>query len=75
MKDWTTGDDGRSNSSEAFQALVEQVARLLANHRLGDEVRDTARVIVAQLAHVHGLAPTGRSRRRLRDGAGCTVGR
>lgn len=55
--DWTRDPEtGRSNSSQEFLALVAEVERLIRNHRLGDNPRDTAVLIMAQLAHRHGLA-------------------
>jgi hypothetical protein len=57
QRDWTTGPDGQSNSSDAFEEAVTAVARLLRNHMLGTDVTMTARLIVAQLAHRQRLAP------------------
>lgn len=57
MSDWTEFN-GRSNSSVAYYRIASAVADILADHRLEDSVESTARLIVAQLAHVHGLAPT-----------------
>jgi hypothetical protein len=65
MRDWTVDKSGRSNASPQFIALVAEVDRLIRNsgrslitgHSLA-----VARVIVAQLAHVHGLAPTKKRR-------------
>jgi len=58
-RDWTMDADGRSNSSEEFEAVVVFVARLLQDHRLGVPVEMTARLIVAQLAHTCRMAPRG----------------
>ncbi len=61
MHDWTQGTEGRSNSSENYERLVKHVERLIRNdaHQLISGNADaTARLIVAQLAHKHGMAPT-----------------
>lgn len=55
--DWTRGEDGRSNSSAEYLRLVEEVGRLIANVRVGEDPRQVARLILSRLAHVHGLAP------------------
>lgn len=55
--DWTCDAEGRANASAAFDRVVEAVTGLLRSHRLGGSVEDTARLIVAQLAHVHRLKP------------------
>ena len=58
--DWTQDDAGRSNSSPEFLRLVAAVARLIRNDAqvlLAGNAEMTARLIVAQLAHAHGLAP------------------
>ena len=56
--DWTVDPTtGRSKSSPLFERLVQEVSRIVANTRLGDHPNTCARVIMAQLAHVHGLAP------------------
>jgi hypothetical protein len=57
-RDWTVGSDGRSNSSPAFDQTVEVVRQILLDHRLGQDPGSTARLIVAQLAHVYGFGPT-----------------
>lgn len=58
-RDWTTDEHGRANSSEEFQAIVTFVARILASHRLGGTVENTARLIVSQLAHTCRFGPRG----------------
>jgi hypothetical protein len=61
IPDWTTGNEGRSNSSEAYEWLVAQVTRLILNdaHQLiNGRANHTAGLIMAQLAHVHGLVPS-----------------
>ena len=58
--DWTAAD-GRTNSSDAFNRIVDHVERIIRNsaHDLMSGRADTtAAVIVAQLAHVHGMRPT-----------------
>ena len=58
-EDWTVDPaTGRCNSSPHFQQLTDRVESLIANCRLGDHPRGHAGLIMAQLAHVHGLAPT-----------------
>lgn len=59
--DWTTDPKtGASNSSEEFTELVDTVARILRNgstHLDPAWAASTARLVMAQLAHVHGLSP------------------
>jgi transcriptional regulator with XRE-family HTH domain len=58
--DWTVGADGRSNSSAAFVALRDAVERIIRDdsHTLiSGRAGSTAGLIMAQLAHVHGLRP------------------
>lgn len=59
--DWTIDPKtGQSNSSDAFIALCNEVERLIrgdAHALISGNAGSTARLIVAQLAHVHGLAP------------------
>lgn len=58
--DWTAGPDGRTNSSETYQRIAAHVEALIRQdaHRLIAGRADmTAGLIVAQLAHKHGLAP------------------
>ncbi len=62
-KNWTQGRDGRSNSSHAYLALVRAVEELLCDHRLGTPTKSTARLIVSQLAHKHGMAPKAEPQR------------
>ena len=57
--DWTA-QDGRTNSSPEFLRLCRVVERLIRDdaHRLiAGHADATARLIVAQLAHVQGLRP------------------
>lgn len=58
-RDWTVAH-GKANSSWAFAACVNAVTDILTSHSLGMSPRATARVIVAHLAHKHGLAPKDR---------------
>lgn len=58
--DWTAGPDGRSNSSRRFLDLVERVTRIIrgdASNLIAGRTEQTARLIVAQLAHAERLAP------------------
>jgi hypothetical protein len=59
--DWTADPEtNRSNSSPEFRQLVAEVARLIKaeEHRsLSGRVENTAQLVMAQLAHKHGLAP------------------
>lgn len=59
-EDWTYDKNGNSNSSEEFKKLCDEVERLIrsdAHSLISGNVASTARLIVAQLAHVHGLRP------------------
>jgi hypothetical protein len=59
--DWTTDDSGRSNSSPLYCELRAEIARLIrddAYKLLSGNAEATAGLILSQLAHVHGLAPT-----------------
>ena len=56
--DWTVNPEtGRTNSSSRFEHLVEEIARMMRSVHVGDDPRSVARLIVAQLAHVHGMVP------------------
>ena len=58
--DWTTKDD-TSNTSETFEELCIVVERLIADdaHSLiNDGPKETARLIVAHLAHKYKMIPT-----------------
>jgi hypothetical protein len=61
VTDWTTNAEGVSNSSREFEEIVHAVERLIRNDALyrliAGRADATARLIVAQLAHVHHLAP------------------
>lgn len=60
MKDWTADETGRSNSSEIYLHLVKEVEHLIrsdAHMLISGRADATAGLIVAQLAHVHGLVP------------------
>lgn len=59
--DWTTDSEGRSNSSEQFKTLVKEVERLIrgdAHMLISGRADLTAGLIMAQLAHRHGLSTT-----------------
>ena len=60
--DWTKDPEThRSNSSPEFRRLVLEVANLIrseAHSLINGQVEQVAGVIVAHLAHKHGLAPT-----------------
>lgn len=58
-RDWTSIGQ-RSNCSPFFESLVLEIARLIrddARSLLAGNAEGSARLILAQLAHVHGLAP------------------
>jgi len=61
--DWTIDPEtGRPNSAPLFRALVDEVERLIRDGAAGsvlrpEWVRGKAGLIMAQLAHVHHLAP------------------
>lgn len=58
--DWTAFN-GRTNCSPLFEKLVEEVERLIrgdARTLMAGRADSTARLVLAQLAHVHGLAPS-----------------
>lgn len=64
--DWTCDNTGRSNSSQKFQRLCDDVERMIrgdAHSLIAGNAQSTARLIMAQLAHVHGLAPATKKRR------------
>lgn len=57
---WTTDATGLDNSSEAFRTTVSIVAGIIrgqAHALISGDVENVARLVVAQLAHVHGFAP------------------
>lgn len=57
---WTCNENGVSNSSKEFQRLCDEVERLIradAHSLISGNADSTARLIMAQLSHVHGLAP------------------
>lgn len=63
--DWTVDPKtGRSNSSEKFSELVAEVQRLIRSEAfqlISGNHEPTARLIMAQLAHVHKLSPLAES--------------
>lgn len=61
---WTADDSGASNSSPAFLRLCDVVERIIrgeAHDIVNGRAASVARTIMANLAHAHGLAPTGRA--------------
>lgn len=59
MIDWTE-KDGRANASDKFNELSDFITRTIlesGNTIVAGRVEVVSRLIVAQLAHVHGLAP------------------
>jgi len=59
--DWTV-KDGCANSSDVFLELCDSVAEIIANSawtliNAHNGTNGTARVIMAQLAHVHDMIP------------------
>ena len=64
VRDWTDHPKtGHTNSSPKFEELVKEVTRLIradAHSLLAGHADMTARLIMAQLAHVHGLGPQKR---------------
>lgn len=62
--DWTVDPKtGRSNSSPEFLRLCDAVERLIrgdAHKLISGRADATARLVVAQLAHEHGMVPNGR---------------
>lgn len=68
--DWTADPtSGASNSSQEFLQLEQEIGRLIRNsaHDIVCGKTDAVgRLILAQLAHVHGLAPTRTSDRKIR---------
>ncbi len=59
--DWTIDPEtGKSNSSELYLSLVQEVERLIRNQAhdlISGNANGVARLIVSQLAHQHGLSP------------------
>lgn len=58
--DWTRGADGRSNTSDAYRTLVDEVDALIrseAHALIHGQSHTVAALIVAQLAHKHGVEP------------------
>jgi ADP-ribose pyrophosphatase YjhB (NUDIX family) len=49
----------RTNSSQLYCHLVDEIASIVSNAHVGDNPWTVARTIVSQLAHKHGLAPKG----------------
>jgi hypothetical protein len=60
LRDWTHDATGRSNSSATFIELCRKVERLIrddAHQLIGGRAGNTAGLVMAQLAHRHGLVP------------------
>jgi dihydroneopterin aldolase len=61
LSDWTADPEtGRSNSSPLYRSLCHEVEQLIrgdAFNLIGGRADMTAELIMAQLAHVHHLAP------------------
>lgn len=67
--DWTE-HGGRTNSSALFLALAAEVGRLIrddAHTLMRGGYRNTGLLVMAQLAHVHGLAPKDYGRTMIED--------
>lgn len=63
LPDWTCGEDGRADTSPRFVALCREVERLIrgcAHDLIAGRADRTAGLIMAQLAHKHGLVPASR---------------
>lgn len=59
-ENWTTDENGISNSSKRYLELVDAVERLIrgdAHKLLAGKANDTARLIVSNLAHEHCMIP------------------
>lgn len=61
-RDWTVDPEtGRSNSSDEFEILSREVGRIIrseASTLLAGRSDAVGRIVMAQLAHRFGLAPT-----------------
>lgn len=60
MTDWTS-KDGRANTSDKFNQLILRVAEIITDGGITlmtQGPKSVAGTIMAQLAHVHGMAPT-----------------
>jgi hypothetical protein len=68
-RNWTVDPKtGRSNSSEQFEAMVNEVESLIRGSGfslINGRVGTVAQLIVAQLAHVHGLVPSDQQQAEL----------
>lgn len=57
-KNWTQDENGTENSSKLFKTLVDEIDRLIrssAYSLINGQTKDVARLILAQLAHQHGM--------------------
>ena len=63
--DWTVDPQtGRCNSSATFCRLAKEVARIIRNSShdlIAGQTESVAGLILARLAHIHGLAPRTRA--------------
>ena len=60
-QDWTRGPDGRSNNSQLFLDLCDDIERVIRNEAhalINGRADQTARLIVARMAHKHALVPS-----------------
>jgi len=59
-RDWTCDENGVYNSSQAFNEISEVIHRIIRNDAhmlLSGQSLQTARLILARLAHRYGMAP------------------
>lgn len=59
--DWTIGPHNKSNTSQTFNVLVADIERIIRNDAaslLSGRADSTARIIAAQIAHVHHFVPS-----------------
>ncbi len=65
--DWTRNRHGTANSSADYLLLVDAVERLIrssAHSLIAGRAGQVAGLIVAQLAHVHGMRPRAKPKKR-----------
>lgn len=59
--DWTVGPHNKSNTSQVFNVLVADIKRIIRNDAatlIARRADATARIIAAQIAHVHHFVPS-----------------
>ncbi len=61
MTDWTRNEQGRLNDSPLYNKVVEAVAHIIRSSDVGDNPTASARLIVSQITHVHGLVPSDKT--------------